>query len=466
MNIPLLVTVGYVLITSAIALTTARRSKGVREFFIAGGQLPWIMLVPFWMAEYVAVSATVGNAELAHKSGIISIWYQVGAPIGLSLLVFGLAKFYKTIRKVTVGEAFGILFGTRTRLAALVILFIANTFSFGASCLALGAIIAPMFNLPYESGVYLTALVMIVVAMAGGLRGIARMNMVHLVTIIICFVTAAIASVRAVGGLGDLFASLPLEHLDLGRPGWPNVAAWVIGSSGVKLVSLVAVTAVFAAKDERSAKIGGVTTGIFVIFFAALPMLIGLSAFVIMPDIPSKLALWKMGEYGGPVISTMVSLGVVAAIFSTMPGFLLSLGALVTRDGFRVIRPEASERSQLIFSRITMVVLGFGGTWLALKQPTILDILFGTAQMRAMLFILLLLAVLWRRIHPTAAFWTIVIGGGTTVIWFLTGKPFDVEPLWPGSAIGILTLIITSLRNRPSPFKGTEGLETTLDADR
>ena len=64
-----------------------------------------------------------------------------------------------------------------------------------------------------------------------------------------------------------------------------------------------------------------------------------------------------------------------------------------------------------------------------------------------------------------AAFWTIIIGGGSGLIWFLAGSPFGIEPLWPGLGIGMLTLIITSLRKRPSPFKGAEGLEIALTTD-
>ncbi|MFC2016717.1 hypothetical protein ACFLUF_03280 [Chloroflexota bacterium] len=214
----------------------------------------------------------------------------------------------------------------------------------------------------------------------------------------------------------------------------------------------------FAAKDESSAKKGALSAGIFVFFFCFLPLLIGLSAQVVMPDIPSRLALWEMGEYCGVAISTLVSMGVIAAVFSSTPGFLLSAGALATRDIFLVIKPEASDRAQLAFSRILILILGFGGAWFALTQSSILGMTLRLHQTRAILAVVLIISVLWRRIHSTAALWTIVLGGGSGIIWFLAGSPFGVEPLWPGFGIGILSLIITSLKKRPSPYKGAEGL--------
>ena len=99
MNIPLFAAIGYVATTLLIGIIMARRKEEVREFFVAGGQLPWIMLVPFLMAEYLASSSTVGAVEMAHEKGIISFSYSIGAILGLTLLAFGLVKFYKSIKK-------------------------------------------------------------------------------------------------------------------------------------------------------------------------------------------------------------------------------------------------------------------------------------------------------------------------------------------------------------------------------
>ena len=458
MGVPALAAIGYLVVTIIIGMARSKRGKGVREFFIAGGQLSWIMLVPLLMAEYVTASATVGNAEMAHDSGVISLWYFMGAPIGLTVLAFGFAKFYQTIRKITIGEAFATLFDRKTRLACAVFLLVSSALAIGTVPLSLGTLLAPWFNISYESGVWLSIAVLVALAAAGGLRGIATMNSVHLFAIIICFVAGAAAAVNAVGGLGNLVSSLPAEHLNLARPGGLTVTAWIIASVTVKLISTIAITAMYAAKNERSAKIGALSTGGFLILFAVLPMLIGLSAYVLMPDIPSRLAMWEMGKYLGVGMSAMISIGVVAAIFSTTPGTILSMGALATRDIFVVIKPEASERAQLVFSRIAMAVLAFSATGFGLTQSSILRLLLKSMQVRSIFAVILVVSVLWRRIHPTAAFWTIVVGATCGFTWLFADSPFGIEPLWPGLGMGILTLIITSLKKRPSLYKGVEGL--------
>lgn len=57
-----------------------RGAKGVRDYFVAGGRLSWILLIPFLMAEFVAVVATIGAVEMAHKDDIISLWFFLAIP--------------------------------------------------------------------------------------------------------------------------------------------------------------------------------------------------------------------------------------------------------------------------------------------------------------------------------------------------------------------------------------------------
>ena len=135
-----------------------------------------------------------------------------------------------------------------------------------------------------------------------------------------------------------------------------------------------------------------------------------------MPDITSRLVLWTMGEYCGVTVSALITIGVVAALVSTIPVGFLSIGGIATRDIFLRIRPGASERAQLIFSRIYIPVHVFIATLFALTQPSVIGLIVKGSQMRSIVGVVMLIAVLWRRINATAAFWTIITGGGMVAI--------------------------------------------------
>ncbi len=463
MNIPLLViVVAYLVITSVIGLVVGRlrsKSGGVREFFIAGGGLSWYLIVPLLGAEFIGTSVTVGSSEMAHASGIQGFWHFIPNPIAFIVIAFLFVKLYQTISKVTLGEAVGLLFDQKTRMAYAIMALGVSLISGGTGGLAVGAIIAPLLNIPYVTGVWLSQAFMVAIALTGGLRGIAWMSVIHLGAIAIGIIPTAVASVNAVGGLGALFAALPAQHLNLFRPGGRYIAAWVISRFLSYMASPVTIATLFAAKNERAGKIGSLTTGFFYLVFASLTALIGLSGYVLMPDITSRLVLWAMGEYSGTTVLTLITVGVIAALVSTMPMSFLTMGGIATRDIFLRIKPDASERAQLIFSRIYIPVHVSVATLFALTQTSIIGLIVKGSQMRAVIGVVLLITVLWRRIHATAAFWSVITGGGVVTIWILADSPFGIEPLWPGLGVVLLTMIIMSLKYKPSAFRGTEGLE-------
>lgn len=451
--------VGYLTLTLLLGWFIGRRTRGVREYFVASGQLPWIILMPFLMAEYLATAATVGAAEMAHSEGVVSLWWFLAAPLGLSILAFGLARFYISIRRVTLGEAFAVLFDSKTRAACVFFLLLSTIMIAGNAFLALGTVVSPMLGVTYEAAVWFSAIFLAAVAVAGGLRGVAVVNIIHLVVILTAFLLGAVASVNAAGGMEQLMNSLPPGHLDLLSAGWPAVSAWVIASTAAKLISVIAVSAMFAAREEKDAKIAAVSAGLLIAGFSVLPTLIGLSSRVLMPDIPSRLALWSMGEYLGAGMATILSLGVIGAIISTTPAILLSVGAIAARDVFLVIRPQSSEREQLVFSRTSIPVLALASAAFALTQPSIMHMLLRVGQLRVVFALVFLVAVTWRRLHPFSAFWTTVLGALGWLGWFVAGSPFGVEPLWPALLITLLTLAATSLYRRPLPLRGVEGLD-------
>ena len=442
-----------------IGVVAAKRKGGVRDYFVAGAKLPWPLLTPFLVAEFITTTATVGAAEMAHGLGVVVLIFFLGGALGTPIFIFGLAKFYCSIKRITLGEAFAVLFDQRTRMVCVLAILTANVLRVPVAYLGLGTIIAPTLNIPYVLAVWLGAAVMLTIAVAGGLRGIAWMNVVHIAVIIACFVPATVASVAAAGGLGNIVASLPSEHLDPARVGGFTIVAWLVSPALMRAISILAVMALFAAKTERDGKIAVYTSSGFLVVFVLMPCLIGLSAYVLMPDIPSRLALWAMGEHLGVAMSIVLSVGILAAVLSTTPGLILAIGGMATRDIFLRIRPDASDRSQLLFSRIAMTLLTIGGTLFVLTQPTIVGLVVKITQATVIFAVLLVISILWRRIHPTAAFVSAMIGTVTGYIWFFVGSPFGIEPLWPGMALGLLALIVISLKKKPSPFKGIQGLE-------
>jgi len=466
MSVIAVVTILYLATVYAVGyLTSKRRAGGVKEFLVAGGNLPWFLLVPFLMAEYITGSTTVGVTEHAHKEGVSILMYYLGSPVGLTLLAFIFAGFYKSLKKMTLGEVVGSVFDRKTRLLCVIAMLVLNTITTNTAPIGLATIIAPMFNVTNLTAVWISTAFMVVLAIVG-LRGQAWMNVIHFVAIVTFSLVVTAMAVNTAGGLGNLLASVPPEHLNPMGMGAPKTVAWVIGSSVIKLVSLIAITGVFAARSDRDAKIGAVSTGIFVLCFSVLPVIIGLAARVILPDLASRDALYKMGEHLGIVASSMVSIVVLAAIVSTTPSMLLALAGLFTRDIFLPCKPDCSDKKQVLICRLAIVVIAVIGTAAAYtltKTATIWSLIASLVQIMTIIALPLIISVVWRRIDATAAFWTILTGVVSGLTWAVlgitVGSPFKGEPLWPVLAISTPVLILSSLIKKPSPYKGARGLQ-------
>jgi len=454
-----LATVGYMVLIIVVGLIASRKTtgKGVREFFVAGANLSWFLLLPFVGAELATSWIAVGNAQMAHETGISVLMYFGGTVIGVLATVFLLSAFYVRLKMVSVGEVFGFLYDKKTRLAFAIFRLAVSWFIMGGVALQLGAILGPMFNIPYTAAAFVSAAIIAFFALMG-LRGLAWMNLVHFTVLVVGFAIATVAALNAVGGLDKLIASLPAGHLNPFAPGGATIASWMIPRIPEQAISLILIMTFFAAKDLKNAKIGGIGGAVIILIVVLFPMTIGLCARVLFPDIESQFALWEMGNYCGPVISALVSIATLACIVSTTPGTLLANTAVATRDIFLLIRPETSEKTQLNFSRIFSIAYIVTGTWLVLGEPMILMIIIRAAQTRFFLGFLIIISVLWRRIHPTAAFWTIITSAGIGLIWWVAGSPFGISVMWPVLVVGTLTIIIASLINKPSQFKGAEGL--------
>ncbi len=71
MSLTAIASIVYLLVVLAVGyISSARKKGGAREFFVAGGNLPWVILTPFLMAEFITGGTTVGIAEKIHQGGI------------------------------------------------------------------------------------------------------------------------------------------------------------------------------------------------------------------------------------------------------------------------------------------------------------------------------------------------------------------------------------------------------------
>jgi SSS family solute:Na+ symporter len=189
--------------------------------------------------------------------------------------------------------------------------------------------------------------------------------------------------------------------------------------------------------------------------FAIGSTLIGMIARVLLPELQD-------GELATPMIiiellpaglAGIVIAAYIAAVMSTADSVLMGPVAIVTNDIYhKLLRPDASEQSLVRVARVSTIVLGVLGIAIAYLVPNVLDlILYAYTFGAAGLFFPMLGLLFWKRTTASGAFWSMMLGGSSAVIWTLAGEPWGFSSSWAGWIVALPALVLISLATRHSP---------------
>jgi cation/acetate symporter len=157
-----------------------------------------------------------------------------------------------------------------------------------------------------------------------------------------------------------------------------------------------------------------------------------------MPD------MWGLFWFVAP----LVAVGGLAAALSTADGLLMVMTTGLTRDVYRrFINPNASERTEILMTRILVFALSIsasGLAYLAIRDPRFA---FYVALLVAWAFVfaaasftpIVILSTFWKRLNRHGIIWGMLAGMGTALPYVLAVGVYGVKPLTiGGEAIGTI----------------------------
>lgn len=468
--IQIIMIVGYIAVTSLISLYFIKRAKtSTSSFYTASRSMPMIVVATLLFSEIIAGSGTIGNAQNAFNGGFSNaIWANWGMAVGCFLIVPTVSKFYRSMAAkydaMTIPECYAALFGQKVRIVMIFVVALVYLIFFSTQAVAASTIVSPLLGVNETACTWVITCIFIIIAILGGMVGVSWMGVVHTGVMLLGMMIVAAFSLKAVGGMGALSKTLPADYFSLigNRP--MNTLASALGTAISFLASSNVTTALFGSKDKKSANGGMIIAGVMTLPFALMPAIIGICAKATMPDIHSGSALYSMANSLGPVFGGLVSMAIIAAIWSTAPSLLMVVSGTFTKDFYRaVINPKATEKQQLRFSYVVIVIAGILGTWLGMGASSILNQMLGAFQIRSVVGIVLLAALAWPRVNSSAAFWSMLGGGVVAAVWFFAGNPFGVAPLWPATLVCLLILVPITLVSKE---KVSEGYKKYVEAQK
>lgn len=453
----------YLALMIVIGLYASLKQDSVEDYFVAGRRLGPFSIACLWLASWVGGASIIGSSGKAYEFGVSGVWYITG--IALGCLAFGtmfaarLKNMGDQHKHLTYPDLIEERFDSRTRIVATITTAAAYIAYSAGQLAAAGSVIHVLLGWDFGPSLFLAASIVIAYTATGGFLAVTYTDWVQFILLFLGIVVVGVPiAMTHTGSASEMLSRLPESYKDLGTWGWSTIIALTVAMVFSFFTAMDNFTRCFAAKDAKSARNGTLLAIIFLAPIAIAATWLGMSAAIMFPGIENSadvlptfvIELFPVGFKG------LVLVGILAALMSSADICILTTSANITRDIYqRFINPDISKKSMLRMSMYTSIASGALAALLAWQMQDIVDILLlGFTVNSAALFIPTIAAVYWRKVAPTAAFWSISLSLTVVVLWHFAGQMelaeiFAIEPLWPGLLVSILTFFWASTRNKP-----------------
>ncbi|XP_064649612.1 sodium/mannose cotransporter SLC5A10-like [Lineus longissimus] len=459
----ILVLVIYFAVVLAVGLwSLCRKNRGsLKGYFLAGRNIPWWPVGASLFSSNIGSEHFIGLAGTGAASGIAVVLYEWASLPLLIILSWLFLPVYVTSGVYTLPEYLGKRFGgQRLRIYLSVLALVLYIITKLAVCIYAGAL---FIQLALGWDMYLSIVVLLIITgiftVLGGLAAVIYTDTLQTLIMVIGAVILTILGYIEIGGEDNLkrrymeaVPSIRSNNTTCGlprhdafnlfrHPGDPDTP-WIgmilqptIGCLWYWCADQVMVQRVLAAKDISHAKGGAILAGYLKLLPLWLIIMPGMISRALYPDEIgcvdpdecmrfcgnavgcSNIAYPKLVMELMPVALKGLLLAVMlAAIMSSLSSIFNSASSVFTMDLWRRFRKQAQERELLIVGRIFIVILCMVSIlWIPLVQSAHGGQLFVYIQavqgyLGTPIGALFMMAILWKRMNETGAFWGIVAG--------------------------------------------------------
>lgn len=453
MGISSWITVLYFALTLLVSFLCRRRDSSLQKILVAPQQLGVFFMVPLVFSGLFGGSTVTGTVASSYTDGVSASWYLIGTAIGCLFFVATAGNFYRAMAVVrnshSIPDAFGQRFDDRTKVVMVLVIVVTNALALSTIPLSTATIISNITGTDYETTVWICCAMIIVMALASGLKGVAAMNIIHTIVMFLGLIVLLIPCLQGLGGVGALYEQLPASYFNLGGNGLADTAAVLLGAILAIVTSPLAFMTVVSSNNLKNSKLSIILCAVLIVPFAVCLVLIGMCCQVMAPGQPANAVLYQVAQSFGTLCYTFISMSVLAATFSTAPASMLSIITTLNNDVFvRFFKKNATERQQRLFVNLGVVILTIALMLVGKNASSILGQLTGATQIKSVASLILLISLYWKRVDKNGAFYTLLVGSVLSMGWHLLGNPFGIQPLWPALAVTVVSLLITTLTTK------------------
>lgn len=463
----LLTIFAYLVLLFVIGLHLAKRLRKKEDFLVAGRTLTAPVLVGTLLASWMGSGDIFSVSDLSYNHGYSSLIGSSGGWLGI-IIVFFIAGRVRRFGQFTVPDILEARYNKWARILATITTIIAYvtivSYQFRGGGWVLNMITEG--KLSTKNGIIIMAVFVIAYTLLAGMISVAYLDIFNGIIMITGVFLALPFLIHHVGGISTIVSNLtPRSHPFLGNMTWVQAMGYFFPTLLLALGNSNMYQRFFSAKDEREAKksVIGWILGVILLGIALQSLaVVGSSYFKGLEATEAGKIILLVAHKGVPVVvGCALMAAIVAIIISTANSFLLVPATNVIRDIYmRFINPNLPDKKMILYSRLTVIILGFISYSLIFFFPRILDAAYAAYTVYGAGITPALMAVFfWKRATISGGVLSMLGGMVTTVIWEIINKilghlPLGVPAIYPALICSLTLLIgVSLLTSKPSPDK-------------
>ena len=470
---------GYTGVLLYNAYLGSKASQGIAGYYVGNRNMSGVVVGISFFATFASTNTYIGHAGKAYEYGVA--WFSMA----ILLVVFSwiswhwigppLRRFAAHWDALTIPDFLGSRYiasksGTGRhpllQTSALVIVF-ASLLYLLAIFKGAGHLFQMFLEIPYEAGVGLTLMIVVLYTSVGGFVSVVRTDVMQGLlmllgsVVIFYFVTRAAGGVGAIGALRTSPEKEFLFELNGGIP-----FAVLLGVSLSGALKLLAdprqLSRFYALKDEAAVRRGKwvATVGLAIVLACLFP--VGVYAHLILTNVtdtdlivpslvndPTVFPIWA---------TDFLIVSILAAAMSSMDSVLLVAASTLYKN---LVAPFRASSRELLWTRTAVIGFSVLAAILALNPPgDIVEITIFSGSLYAVCFFpAVVFGLHWERGSAAAVLWSMAVGITTLIVWIGVDLRHSLHEVFPALLLSTITYYLLSKAGPPSLLRANTALE-------
>lgn len=455
------IVLGLIVITLlTVSLARVSKVKTKADYLVAGRSLPAFVLIFTLLSSWIGSGSLLAGAENAYRHGFPALWQSAGGWAGL-LLIYFIAPRARKFAQFTIPDLLEARYNQTARVLGVIAVLFAYTAITSYQFIGGGDILHLIFpSVTARHGQEIIAAFVIVFTAIAGMSSVAYMDVAIGLLATFALLVALPVLTHIAGGWHTIASELPASHFQLLGDFTPVRALELFLPTCLLMLGNQSMyQKFFSAKTEKDATraVVGWFIGIVILETVIVALAVIGSALFASGEVhenPREILAYTALHSLPRILGAIMVGAIFAKVISTANNYLFSPATNLINDVYvRYIRPEASNRSILLVSRLMVVLLGVWSLVQSLGTRSVLEkALYAYTIYSAALTPVILAAFFWKRATGPGAVTSIFAGTIVTVFWdsaaihnTLPAYISERDAILPALLASILCLVFVSL---------------------